>query len=214
MAHDHCKMHKDTTGCLITSRIRSRWECFPWWAGWTGLARSHWEDDIWQTHPLHTSLGIQNTPTQRRGHLLRITLSQRRFHCTRSVPYQPHFFTVDHHALTHTHTHTHTHIVCSNRYYKLRGSLQAGSDSSPLSKRPRTTVSVGALHPGLQCWHAAACAFCQPSPTCHTAFLAHQKAFSAAGAIAWNSLPDFTWDSTSSTDCFRRLLKTNLFAQY
>jgi len=108
MAHDHCKMHKDTTGCLITSRIRSRWECFPWWAGWTCLARSHWEDDIWQTHSLHTSLGIQNTPTQRRGHLLRITLSQRRFHCTRSAQYQPHFFTVDHHALTHTHTHTHT----------------------------------------------------------------------------------------------------------
>ena len=31
------------------------------------------------------------------------------------------------------------------------GSLQAGSDSSP--------VSVGALHPGLQCWHAPASAF-------------------------------------------------------
>ena len=113
-----------------------------------------------------------------------------------------------------TNTHTHTHIICSNRYYKLRGSLQAGSDSSPVSKQPRTTVSVGALHPGLQCWHAAACAFCQPSPTCHTAFPAHQKALSAAGAIAWNSLPDFTWDPTSSTDCFRWLLKTNLFAQY
>ena len=26
-----------------------------------------------------------------------------------------------------------------------------GSDSSPVSERPRTTVSVGALHPGLQC---------------------------------------------------------------
>ena len=25
------------------------------------------------------------------------------------------------------------------------------SDSSPVSERPRTTVSVGALHPGLQC---------------------------------------------------------------
>ena len=49
-------------------------------------------------------------------------------------------------------------------------SLQASSDSSPLSERPRTTVSVGALHPGLQCWHAAASAFRQPSPTCRTAF--------------------------------------------
>ena len=34
-----------------------------------------------------------------------------------------------------------------------------------VSERPRTTVSVGALHPGLQCWHAAASAFRQPSPT-------------------------------------------------
>ena len=41
------------------------------------------------------------------------------------------------------------------------GSLQAGSDSSPVSERPRTTVSVGALHPGLQYWHAAASAFRQ-----------------------------------------------------
>jgi len=31
------------------------------------------------------------------------------------------------------------------------GSLQASSDCSPVSERPRTTVSVGALHPGLQC---------------------------------------------------------------
>jgi len=33
-----------------------------------------------------------------------------------------------------------------------------------------TTVSVGALHPGFQCWHAPASAFRQPSPTCRTAF--------------------------------------------
>ena len=31
------------------------------------------------------------------------------------------------------------------------GSLQASSDSSPVSVRPRITLSVGALHPGLQC---------------------------------------------------------------
>ena len=29
--------------------------------------------------------------------------------------------------------------------------LQACSGSSPVSERPRTTVSVEALHPGLQC---------------------------------------------------------------
>jgi len=54
------------------------------------------------------------------------------------------------------------------------GSLQASSDSSPVSERPRTTVSVGALHPGLQCWYVPASAFSQPSPTCRTAFLAER----------------------------------------
>ena len=39
-----------------------------------------------------------------------------------------------------------------------------------VSERRRTTVSVGALHPGLQCRYAAASAFRQPSPTCRTAF--------------------------------------------
>jgi len=38
--------------------------------------------------------------------------------------------------------------------------------------------------------------------------------FSVAGPMAWNSLPDFIRDPTSSTDCFRRLLKTYLFARY
>jgi len=50
------------------------------------------------------------------------------------------------------------------------GSFQASSDSSPVSERPRTTVSVGALHLSLQCWHAAASLFCQPSPTWCTLF--------------------------------------------
>jgi len=39
-------------------------------------------------------------------------------------------------------------------------------------------------------------------------------AFSVAGPMAWNSLPDFIRDPTSSTDYFRRLLKTYLFARY
>ena len=38
--------------------------------------------------------------------------------------------------------------------------------------------------------------------------------FLVAGPMAWNSLPDYIWDPTSSTDCFRRLLKTYLFARY
>jgi len=39
-------------------------------------------------------------------------------------------------------------------------------------------------------------------------------AFSVAGPTAWNSLPDFIRDPTTSADCFRRLLKTYLFARY
>ena len=35
-----------------------------------------------------------------------------------------------------------------------------------------------------------------------------RRAFSAAGPMACNSLPDFIRDPTSSTDCFRRPLKT------
>ena len=98
------------------------------------------------------------------------------------------------------------------------GSLQASSDSSTVSERPRTTVAARALHPGLQCWHAAASAFRQPSYTCRTAFpaqyLGHgRRAFSVAGPMSWNSLPDFIQDPTSSTDCFRRLLKTYLLAR-
>jgi len=40
------------------------------------------------------------------------------------------------------------------------------------------------------------------------------RAFSVAGPTVWNSLPDFILDPTISTDCFRRLLKTYLFARY
>jgi len=41
-----------------------------------------------------------------------------------------------------------------------------------------------------------------------------RRAFSIAGPMAWNSLPDFSRDPTSSTDCFRRLLKKYLFPRY
>jgi len=41
-----------------------------------------------------------------------------------------------------------------------------------------------------------------------------RRAFSVAGPMAWNSLPDFIGDPTSSTDCFRRLLKMYLFTRY
>jgi len=106
---------------------------------------------------------------------------------------------------------------CIGSTFPTAGSLQASSDSSSVSERPRTTVSVGALHPGLHCWHGAASAFRQPSPDCHTAFRLNtygSRAFSVAGPMVWNSLPDFIRHPTSSTDCFRRLLKTYLFARY
>ena len=41
-----------------------------------------------------------------------------------------------------------------------------------------------------------------------------RQAFSVAGPMTWNSFLDFVPDSTSSTDCFRRLLKTCLFTRY
>jgi len=41
-----------------------------------------------------------------------------------------------------------------------------------------------------------------------------RRAFSDAGPMAWNSLPDFIQDPTSSTDCFRHLLKKNLFVRH
>ena len=40
------------------------------------------------------------------------------------------------------------------------------------------------------------------------------RAFSVAGPTVWNSLPDFILDPTISAECFRRLLKTYLFARY
>jgi len=41
-----------------------------------------------------------------------------------------------------------------------------------------------------------------------------RRAFSAASPTIWNSLPDFIRDSIFSAECFRRLLKTYLFARY
>ena len=46
------------------------------------------------------------------------------------------------------------------------GVFQAGSDSSPVSERPRTSVPVGLLRSGSRCRHSAAPAFHQPSTAC------------------------------------------------
>jgi len=46
------------------------------------------------------------------------------------------------------------------------GVFQAGSDSSPVSERPRTAVPVGVLRSGGRCRHSAAPAFLQLSTAC------------------------------------------------
>jgi len=40
------------------------------------------------------------------------------------------------------------------------------------------------------------------------------RAYAVAGPTVWNRLPDFIRDPSISTDSFRRLLKTYLFARY
>jgi len=40
--------------------------------------------------------------------------------------------------------------------------FQAGSDSSPVSERPRTAIPIRLLHSGRRCRYLAAPAFCQP----------------------------------------------------
>ena len=104
------------------------------------------------------------------------------------------------------------------------GILQADSDSSSVSERPRTTVPVGLLRPGRQCWHSAASAFRQTSTTCILAVPRYRlntygrRAFSVAGPTVWNSLPDFIGTRPSveivSGVCLKRIcsLDTSAFS--
>jgi len=86
------------------------------------------------------------------------------------------------------------------------GVLQAGSVSSSVSERSRTTVPVGLLRPGRQCCHLEASAFCQLLAVPRYCLNTYgRRAFSVAGPTVWNSL---------SAECFRRLLKMYLFARY
>ena len=111
------------------------------------------------------------------------------------------------------------------------GVLQTGSDSSPVSERPRSTVAVGLLsiEPVTRYWTVDGCwntvvagadtrrqlrssnrqLLAIPRYRLNTY---GRRAFSVAGPKVWNSLPDFIRDPTVSADCFRRLLKTYLFA--
>ena len=63
----------------------------------------------------------------------------------------------------------------------------------------------------------SASAFRQPSTTCSTSLPAQHLWLSgllSRRPHTWNSLPDFIRDPTISANCFRRLLKTYLFARY
>jgi len=99
-----------------------------------------------------------------------------------------------------------------------RSRPRSGSDSSRVSERPRTTVSV--LEHCIPVSSADARRHLR-SANRHLLAVPRfplntygRRAFSVAGPMTWNSLPDFIRDPTSSTDCFMHLLKTYLFACY
>ena len=92
-------------------------------------------------------------------------------------------------------------------------------ESPALTRSAQLEISARHAPTGTQCFHTAT----------HGAFTRcnrrgdrrrdrlntyGRRAFSVAVPMAWNSLTDFIRDLTSSTDCFRRLLKTYLFARY
>jgi len=96
------------------------------------------------------------------------------------------------------------------------GVIQAGSDSSPVSERPHTTVPVSLLYSSRQFQHSTAPAFHQPSTACSTSLPVQHLRPSGLFSCRPQSgtLPDFIRDPTISADSFRRLLKTYLFARY
>ena len=96
------------------------------------------------------------------------------------------------------------------------GVLQAGSDSSSVSERPRTTVPLRLLRPGRQCWHLVASAFRKPSTTCSTSLPAQHLRPSGLFSCQPHclELSSGTRPSVETVSEFRTLLKTYLFAQY
>ena len=120
--------------------------------------------------------------------------------------------------------HRHRHSVISSRpgsdtarraslaWRPWSGVLQAGSDSSSVSERPRSTVPVGLLQcPGHRCWHSATAAFQQPSTSCSTTLPAQYLWLPGLFSCRPHSLvfsPGFYLGPT------RCLLKTYLFAWY
>ena len=87
-----------------------------------------------------------------------------------------------------------------------------------MSERPRTTVPVVYYCvpvAGVDSWRYLRSATCQLLAVPRYRLNTYgRRVFSVAGPTVWNSLPNFTRNPTISSDCFRRLLKTYLFARY
>jgi len=96
--------------------------------------------------------------------------------------------------------------------------IQADSHCSSVSERPCTELSAEPCHPSQRYRVTAAPPVCSTEHTCgptlQTDHIPYgRRAFSVAGPTAWNSLPVAYRDPTISDACFRRHLKTVLFAQ-
>ena len=111
----------------------------------------------------------------------------------------------------------HCQVICHySQQYNL-DSLWASSDSSPVSERLRTTymsehcIAVSSADKRRHLRSANRHLLAVPHFPLNTY---GRRAFSVAGPMAWNSLPNFIRNPTSSIDCFRRLLQTYLFARY
>jgi len=96
------------------------------------------------------------------------------------------------------------------------GVFQAGSDSSPVSERPRTAVPVGLLRSDRQRRHSAAPTFRQPSTACSTSLPAQHVRPSGLFSCRPQCLelsPGFHLGPDRQCR-LRRLLKMYLFAWY
>ena len=90
--------------------------------------------------------------------------------------------------------------------------LQAGSNSAPMSARQGPLDWL--LHISIRhCQQNIASRHHLTVPR-HRLSTLGCRAFSVAGPMVWNSLPDSLHDPALSNDRFRQLLKTNLFRHY
>ena len=90
--------------------------------------------------------------------------------------------------------------------------IRETSVSSPVSPRQGSLVPRELLPPNIGRCQSSATSIFQPPPSCRTTTSSqHARAFSVAGPMAWNALPDDLRDPSLSADNFRKKLKTHLF---